>query len=278
MDTVNNDLDALFGDFSSYKLTENTTVISLRNNTQFIYLLEGENQALLIDTGWGCDALKELVFSLTDKPLSVINTHYHSDHAGGNYLFDEVMVSDNYGADSLAYKKGPYSYLSNYLHYKIKRVNDMEIDLGGRHLYIIKLKPAHSYSSLFIYDETNKMLFCGDEIDAKHIVMFDTSEDAMNHYDLKTILANYASNLTLVKDLDIDFLLPSHNFTPISREYLDDLREMAERGFTPSLEKLPLSMPDLKQSSFASQLCTVHYKKATMIVMKQQFDDLFGEK
>jgi flavorubredoxin len=154
----------------------------------------------------------------------------------------------------------------------------MELDLGGRHLYIIKLKPAHSYSSLFIYDETNKMLFCGDELDAKNIVMFDTSEDAMNHYDLKTILSNYASNLTIVKDLAIDFLLPSHNSTPIMREYLDDYREMAEQGFTASMERQPLSMPDLAQSSFASQLCTVCYKKAAMIVMKQQLDTLFVEK
>ena len=275
---MNNDLDALFGDFTSYKLTENTTVISYRNNTQFIYLLEGEKQALLIDTGWGCDSLKELVNSLTDKPLLVINTHYHSDHAGGNYLFDEVMVSDNYGADSLAYKKGPYSYLSNYLHYKIKRVNDMEIELGGRHLYIIKLKPAHSNSSLFIYDETNKMLFCGDEIDAQNIVMFDTSEDDMNTFHLQTILSNYAYNLNLVKDLTIDFLLPSHNSTPISRDYLDDLREMAEQGFTPSMERLPFAAADGEESSFASQLCTVHYKKASMIVMKEQLDALFEEK
>jgi len=58
-----------------------------------MYLLEGSEKALLVDTGVGVGSLKEAVASLTDKPVSVIITHGHVDHAMGASDFDEVYLS-----------------------------------------------------------------------------------------------------------------------------------------------------------------------------------------
>lgn len=60
----------------------------------FVTLLTGCQGALLIDTGLGLGDLRKTVDSLTDKPLTVVNTHGHIDHFGGNYQFDEVYIKE----------------------------------------------------------------------------------------------------------------------------------------------------------------------------------------
>lgn len=52
-----------------------------------VTLIEGEDAALLIDTGYGLGGLRAFVRGLTDKPLTVLNTHAHWDHALGNRMF-----------------------------------------------------------------------------------------------------------------------------------------------------------------------------------------------
>ncbi len=58
-----------------------------------MYLVEGKDKAVLIDTGVGVGDLKGLVDSLTDKPVTVLLTHGHVDHALGAIGFDDVRMS-----------------------------------------------------------------------------------------------------------------------------------------------------------------------------------------
>ena len=58
-----------------------------------IYLVEGSEKAVLIDTGVGVGSLKSVVDGLTDKPVTVLLTHAHVDHALGAAGFDDVRVS-----------------------------------------------------------------------------------------------------------------------------------------------------------------------------------------
>lgn len=51
------------------------------------FLVVGEERAALIDTGAGMGNLAKEVKEITDKPLYVLNTHGHVDHAGGNGRF-----------------------------------------------------------------------------------------------------------------------------------------------------------------------------------------------
>ena len=53
-------------------------------------LLVGTEKALLIDTACGDYDLAGLVQKLTDKPLTVVLTHGHGDHAGGAFQFETV--------------------------------------------------------------------------------------------------------------------------------------------------------------------------------------------
>ena len=57
-----------------------------------MFLLEGDEKALLIDTGTGVFDIPELVRQLTNKPVMVALTHGHIDHAGGMNQFEEVYL------------------------------------------------------------------------------------------------------------------------------------------------------------------------------------------
>lgn len=58
-----------------------------------MYLVEGREKAILIDTGAGVGDLRACVAQLTDKPLTVLITHGHVDHAMGAGQFERVYMS-----------------------------------------------------------------------------------------------------------------------------------------------------------------------------------------
>lgn len=57
-----------------------------------MYLVEGRERAVLMDTGFGFGDLKGYVDLLTAKPLDVLLSHGHMDHAGGSAQFDRVYL------------------------------------------------------------------------------------------------------------------------------------------------------------------------------------------
>lgn len=78
--------------FTSQKMTENITRITEITGVH-MYLVEGKEAALLIDTGCGLGKLKEYVDTLTDLPLQIVCTHGHMDHAGGAAQFERVYLN-----------------------------------------------------------------------------------------------------------------------------------------------------------------------------------------
>ena len=53
MDNQAPPLEMIFGNYMAWKLDEKTWVISFMEGTEYLYLLEGEEKALLLDTGYG---------------------------------------------------------------------------------------------------------------------------------------------------------------------------------------------------------------------------------
>jgi glyoxylase-like metal-dependent hydrolase (beta-lactamase superfamily II) len=129
----------------------------------FLYLLIGEDEALLIDTGATEDATqmplaKAVLDLLPDKagakiPLLVLHTHGHGDHRAGDAQFAAlpgVKVVPAEVADlrtSLSLPNWPEGVA--------------RIALGGRTIDIIAA-PGHQPAHLIFYDDRTALLFTGD--------------------------------------------------------------------------------------------------------------------
>lgn len=78
--------------FEVEKVTDHITRITDITGVS-MFLAVGEKEAALVDTGTGIGDLKEMVRSLTDKPVKVLLTHGHVDHAFGAAAFEDVFMS-----------------------------------------------------------------------------------------------------------------------------------------------------------------------------------------
>ncbi len=104
----------------------------------------------------------------------VINTHYHSDHTNGTYMFAgaEVIAHQwchhmlaQYGKRSLAEAKRETAALSDVqIHLpSIVMESDAYIHLGDRSLYLTPL-PGHTRDSIGVMIEGDRILFAGDAV------------------------------------------------------------------------------------------------------------------
>ncbi len=135
--------------FETTAVTDNTWhIVDPRGGV--VYLVAGEDHALLIDTGWGEGDLKAYVATLTDLPLWVVNTHGHRDHTAGNGQFDEVYV---HTADVPYVAESTAKLISIYDGYVFR--------LGNRDIRVIGV-PGHTPGSICLLDEAHRILFSGD--------------------------------------------------------------------------------------------------------------------
>ena len=148
------------------------------------YLVVGSEKALLIDCGTGFADLKGTIEDITPLPVEVIATHGHCDHIGGAGAFPEIYIHKDdtafinkiqftvfarkifslgvgtareQGVKTSDVKKGPYKT-------KFIPIGDgFSLDLGGKEIKV-KHTPGHSRGSIAVIDETDKIIFSGDNV------------------------------------------------------------------------------------------------------------------
>jgi len=206
-----------------------------------MYLVTGTRRAMLVDTGMGLGNLAAVVHSLTGLPLTVVNTHGHPDHAGGNGGFEEVwldpqdealmrtMTADRFRLDDLKRAHSgdgaEYRRLAKSLvpvrPYRLRALRPGQVfDLGGRRFEVLPL-PGHTPGSVCLLDPDEKILFTGDSIVATPVWMY------LQH---STSLGTYLASLKKVRQRQAGFetLLPGHQPTPLGKDQLENLIACAE--------------------------------------------------
>lgn len=73
--------------YTSDKVTDYITAIKSLSG-EILYMIEGEDRAVLIDICVGVGHVREFVEGFTDKPITVLLSHGHIDHAMGAPEFE----------------------------------------------------------------------------------------------------------------------------------------------------------------------------------------------
>jgi glyoxylase-like metal-dependent hydrolase (beta-lactamase superfamily II) len=182
------------------------------------YLIVGEKQALLFDTGMGISDIRRVTAELTHLPIIVLNSHTHDDHVGGNWQFDTVYGIDTdftrtnakgsrqdaqdelgpgmicgdlpKGFDSKSYATRPWK-ISRFLH------NHDKIDLGGRTLEVVST-PGHTPDAIALLDRAHGLLFSGDTYYPAPIWLFRPETNLDDYVASVRRLAAFTPQLKLV--------------------------------------------------------------------------------
>jgi len=213
------------------------------------YLLEGDAEALLLDTGMGLADIRKVVTSLTRRHIVVVNTHSHYDHVGGNGLFDNIAIHTQ-EADQLEKGVGPGLLTEVFRPSTFRRpppgtfnpsgygippshpsrllVDKDTLDLGGRSLEVIHT-PGHSPGSICLWERPRGLLFTGDTI-YKGPIYAQLPQSDFGAY--RHSLERLSSLVPQARSL-----FPAHGDTPIEPSFILDLAEGFRRvaeGMVPS--------------------------------------------
>jgi len=232
-------IKGIMGYFVTYPVTKRICRI-FGIGQEVMTLIEGDEKALLFDTGMGYGNLRQVVEYMTDKPLEVVISHGHGDHVGGSYLWDEVYLNekdwdlfhrdtregristmnvlmDQRGYDRLTDNE-PYVEVRDI---RLKPLNEGDVfHLGGYDLEVVAL-PGHTPGSVMLWNEDDGVVLCGDAI-CRHTLLSVPGRAGLEFYrdQLRGFLDKYGDRL--------NFVLSSHNPSPEQPKIFYDTLESVE--------------------------------------------------
>lgn len=181
-------------------------------SNESLYLVEGNDKAVLIDAGTKIADLDKIVASITKKPVMLVATHAHPDHTGAAInAFPELSIGPGDAASQfMASYKG-----------KVKDLKDGDvIDLGGRKLDVVAT-PAHTPGSTTFIDKKAGYGFSGDSFGSGNLLLSGT---------FSTLLATCQKMSAVMEKHNIKLLYPGHFFgrNPETKQRVDDMATISK--------------------------------------------------
>jgi glyoxylase-like metal-dependent hydrolase (beta-lactamase superfamily II) len=209
-------------------------------NLSTMFVIVGENRALVLDCGTGVGDFKSIVENLVEgKPYDLALTHAHVDHVGGRGQFDKLFVHEK---DACIIKDATVLYRKFYLFlvrlkfkclsFKKAVINKVDkepdvvtfkegftFDLGGRTVVAID-SPGHTLGSTSFLLKEDKILFSGDTANPQMLMFLSHS----------TTILEFSKTLEKLKALEgYETIWPSHLSRPISPETFDEIYQTTQK-------------------------------------------------
>ncbi|MFN2425879.1 MAG: MBL fold metallo-hydrolase [Candidatus Binatia bacterium] len=135
-----------------------------------MYVLKGEDRAILFDTGSGTRNLASIAGKVTKKPMTAVASHMHYDHIGSHASFKQVAMVDlpeTRSATTDGWYSPPlttslYPFAGGFAVSEWWKPGDV-IDLGGRKIEVVHI-PGHSTDSIALVDRASGYVFVGDHL------------------------------------------------------------------------------------------------------------------
>lgn len=219
-------------------------------------LIVGDEKALLIDTGFGIGDYRGYVETLTDKPLIVVNTHGHIDHASGNCQFAQVWLNPKDYAiadihtslETRKHSQDVKDYVEDLVDGPYERLaleEGQTFDLGGR-IVTAYACPGHTAGSMMFLDSKSRYVFTGDNI-TRRVLLLGPAIGG-------TTLPVFYSALCKAESLDFASIVAAHVPYLMPKEWIQKVKGIVE-GFDPSKAKEPpinfnLQIPGLRAMEY----------------------------
>lgn len=225
------------------------------------YVVEGNDRALVVDTGYGYGNLRDTVEQITSLPYVVVNTHGHMDHVCGNWQFDVdtymheadlFLIEPEYLRGrwlSSCEKTKKEPGFTGGLHVNGDKVPVIQkplplkehqiFDLGGRTLEVL-FTPGHTPGCIVLLDKKNRLLVAGDTVVSTPILIFDTYSATVEEYRDSLLKM-------LEREQDFDLIVSGHYLRPIGKQYLYDLIDCAEQILKGTAEREPVDFSHMSE-------------------------------
>ena len=176
-----------------------------------MFLVVGQDKAMLVDTGFGTGDLKAFVETLTDKPVFVVTTHGDGDHLGCHSQFEEIHLHPCDIEYIAAKGKGAPD---------IRPLWDGDVIKVGQYAFEVLHLPGHTPGSVMLLERTLRVLIAGDAVQSGSIYMFGAGRCVPAYI-------HSMEKLNAIK-ATFDAVLPSHSEMPVSPDIIPALIQGAK--------------------------------------------------
>lgn len=211
-----------------------------------MYLVEGTNRAVLIDTGYGIGELKAYVDTLTDKPYEVYLTHGHVDHASGAAQFPVVHMNQEDSALFLKHTTVEFRRQKLAAHTRLQLedvdfqpqrtepilplVDGEVVELGGASLRWLHI-PGHTAGTMVALLPEERTIFFGDACGVGNLLALPESLPVASYYKSLKKLQTFEPLY--------DTVLRQHGACRSTPRVLEDNIENCERIMAGTDDKVP---------------------------------------
>lgn len=161
-----------------------------------------------------------------DKPIIVINTHVHNDHAGGNSLYkgQTIIAGSNYDKAFWIGENGNGSLPTKWVK------DSLILKIGSETVTVLNLGfAAHTQSDIMVYLHNRKLLFTGDLVLNKYCPALVSKYKASSEGYL-------AASKLMQKRFKIATVVPGHGdiggraLIDVFRQYFLDMKAVADNA------------------------------------------------
>ena len=173
------------------------------------WMVIGDEKAVLIDAGLPVIGLRKYAEKLAGKPVELLLTHGHYDHAGALDEFDEFWI---HPADEILLhgnEETPATAYHGILH---PLYSGEVVNLGKRELYVYGAE-GHTKGSLLFYDEQSRILISGDSIGRRFY--------CPNVHELP--MSKFFDDLLKLESLGFQQIASAHDFFLLPKEQINYL-------------------------------------------------------
>lgn len=241
--------------YQSVKLT-NRIIRIIDETGVCCYLVLGDNKACLLDTCCGYGDIKEFAQTLTNKPIFVILTHGHYDHAGGFSLFDKVYMKLE---DMPVFQKHLNSEMRNADIEHFPQVKGTQIN----HTPTTEILPITDYQVFDLGNLTIKMIpvkghtpgmMCPLIIEERTIIFGDACGVSVLLFDeYSSVVSEYKESLLNLKkyEKEYDTIYRNHGTFFSNKDLLDNVIECCDLILSGNDDHVPAKF--LEMNLFAAK-------------------------